>query len=84
MYYAFVVGARWLAFWLDVCSLMLLAVASLGAVALKSTLSPGVVGLALSYLMQLTGLVQWLIRQVGLERCGQVTSPPRSVVLPPH
>jgi hypothetical protein len=47
------------------CSLSLLAVACLGSVALRHTLNPGLVGLSLSYLMQMTGLVQWLVRQVG-------------------
>ncbi len=64
MYYAFIVTARWLAVWLDATSLCLLSVAAFGSIALKSTLSAGAVGLGLSLLMQLTGLVQWLIRQV--------------------
>ena len=55
---------RWLALWLDMCSLALLAVACFGSVALRRTLNPGMVGLSLSYLMQMTGLLQWLVRQV--------------------
>ena len=46
------------------CSLALLAVACFGSVALRRTLNPGMVGLSLSYLMQMTGLLQWLVRQV--------------------
>ena len=64
MYYAFIVTARWLAVWLDMVSLLLLAVAAFGSIALESSLNAGAVGLGLSFLMQLTGLVQWLIRQV--------------------
>jgi ATP-binding cassette subfamily C (CFTR/MRP) protein 4 len=63
VYYAFIVAARWLAVWLDISSLGLLSVVVFGSVALRNSLSAGVVGLSVSLLMQLTGMVQWFIRQ---------------------
>ena len=79
------VCCRWLALWLDMCSLSLLAVACFGSVALRHTLNPGLVGLSLSYLMQMTGLVQWLVRQVGdcavvMHVCGPLA--PRAALAP--
>ncbi len=68
MFYAFIVTARWLAVCLDTTALILLAAASLGSVALRASLDAGNVGLALSLLMQLTGMVQWFIRQVRCNR----------------
>ena len=49
--------ARWLAFWLDMASVMMLAFASFGSVALKDSINASVVGLGLSYIMQLTGVL---------------------------
>ena len=54
---------RWLAVWLDVSSIAVLAFAAFGSVGLRHVVNPGVVGLALSYVMQLTVTIQWLVRQ---------------------
>ncbi|KAI9095088.1 P-loop containing nucleoside triphosphate hydrolase protein [Phlyctochytrium arcticum] len=65
MYFAFICCARWLGFRLDVGAAIFLAVVALGAVGLADSLGlrPGVVGLLLTYVLQLTGLLQWAARQ---------------------
>lgn len=62
-YFAWFNSARWLAFRLDsICALILLAATILAVVA-RNQLSPTLVGLALTYTLQLSGQVQWTVRQ---------------------
>ncbi|KAJ3021115.1 Multidrug resistance-associated protein 4 [Thoreauomyces humboldtii] len=64
-YFIWLSCARWLGFRLDVGSAMFLAIVAFGSVGLRGSLGlqPGVVGLLLSYVLQLTGLLQWCVRQ---------------------
>ena len=58
-------ATRWLGFRLDFqCAVILLLAAILG-VAAKSELSPSLVGLALTYTLQLGGMFQWAVRQTA-------------------
>ncbi|KAJ1982361.1 hypothetical protein H4R35_000316 [Dimargaris xerosporica] len=62
-FFIFIATSRWLGFRLDMLSFAFLTVASFATVAARSTTDPGMVGLGLSYVLQLLGMVQWLIRQ---------------------
>ncbi|KAJ1983815.1 hypothetical protein H4R34_001058 [Dimargaris verticillata] len=62
-FFIFIASSRWLGFRLDMLSFGFLAVASFATVAVRSTADPSMVGLGLSYVLQLLGMVQWLIRQ---------------------
>ncbi|KAI9189214.1 hypothetical protein H9P43_000642 [Blastocladiella emersonii ATCC 22665] len=57
--------ARWLGLRLDLISSAFLAIAAFAAqaIAISGTLSPSLAGLALSYTLQLNGLLQWMVRQ---------------------
>ncbi|KAJ3106375.1 Multidrug resistance-associated protein 4, partial [Phlyctochytrium planicorne] len=66
MFFCFLSAARWLGFRLDVLSasfLCLVAFLSVGIRFGNLGLNPGVVGLLLSYALQLMGLLQWAVRQ---------------------
>jgi hypothetical protein len=62
-YHAFVLASRWLAFRLDLISATSLAAGTLLGVALRGRVSVSLLGLALSYVLQLPGLMQWTVRQ---------------------
>ncbi|KAI8806039.1 P-loop containing nucleoside triphosphate hydrolase protein [Cladochytrium replicatum] len=57
--------SRWLGFRLDVMSAGFLIIVAFASVVLRESLGlgPGVVGLLLSYTLQLIGLLQWCVRQ---------------------
>ncbi|KAL7752135.1 hypothetical protein RI367_002178 [Sorochytrium milnesiophthora] len=63
--FAFNACARWLGLRLDLLSTLFLAVAAYAAIAAGSqgNARPGQIGLALSYVLQLNGLMQWMVRQ---------------------
>ncbi|TPX30555.1 hypothetical protein SmJEL517_g05897 [Synchytrium microbalum] len=65
MWLTFLTGARWFGFRIDTMSAMFLVIVSFVAVSLKQSLnlSPGLIGLMLSYSLQLMGLAQWCFRQ---------------------
>ncbi|KAI8847273.1 P-loop containing nucleoside triphosphate hydrolase protein [Chytridium lagenaria] len=65
IYFCFLSAARWLGFRLDVLAAFFLIVVAFLAVGIRGTgaLNPGVVGLLLSYGLQLMGLLQWAVRQ---------------------
>ncbi|KAI8907576.1 P-loop containing nucleoside triphosphate hydrolase protein [Powellomyces hirtus] len=83
-YFIWLSCTRWLGFRLDVGSAAFLAIVAFGSVGLRGSLGlqPGVVGLLLSYVLQLTGLLQWCVRQsaevenymVSVERVLEYTS----------
>ncbi|KAI8918385.1 P-loop containing nucleoside triphosphate hydrolase protein [Powellomyces hirtus] len=85
-YFMFLTCSRWLGFRLDVGSASFLAIVAIGSVGLRESLGlrPGVVGLLLSYVLQLTGLLQWAVRQsaevenymVSVERVLEYTTLP--------
>ncbi|KAJ3338280.1 hypothetical protein HDU83_008234 [Entophlyctis luteolus] len=62
-YYLQQIGARWLGMRLEYIGNMLVAVTSIFGVASRSAVSPGLMGLALSYVLQTTQLLQQSIRQ---------------------
>ncbi|GJP67873.1 hypothetical protein CLOP_g24635 [Closterium sp. NIES-67] len=84
-FYCWLAASRWLAFRLDtIVSVVVLLVATL-AVALRTTLPPGLVALALSYTLQMSGMLQWAVRQgaevenmfTGVERALEYTNLPQ-------
>lgn len=86
VYFAFISCARWLGFRLDVGSAGFLGVVAFACVGLRDSLGlkSGVVGLVLAYVLQLTGLLQWAVRQsaevenlmVSVERVVEYTNIP--------
>ncbi|KAI9340135.1 P-loop containing nucleoside triphosphate hydrolase protein [Zopfochytrium polystomum] len=88
-YYLQVTGARWLGLRLEMIGNVLMVAASLFAVFARSSVSPSLIGLALSYVLQVTQLLSLCIRQyteaevqlVSIERLNNyatelVTEPP--------
>lgn len=68
IYFMFLCVSRWLGFRLDVWTSIFIVVVAFLVVALRNSLSfvePSRVGLILSYLVQLTGSLQWCARQSG-------------------
>ncbi|KAK3528342.1 hypothetical protein QTP86_033632 [Hemibagrus guttatus] len=56
-------GTRWLAFWLDFLSALITLVVALSVVlSPNEVINPSLKGLALSYTIQLTGLLQYVVR----------------------
>lgn len=66
VFFCFISTSRWLGQRIDCLSAMLLVVIAFLSVALGSSLASntGLIGLVLSYCIQLIGLVQWCVRQV--------------------
>ncbi|XP_071390668.1 ATP-binding cassette sub-family C member 12 [Centroberyx affinis] len=63
-YLLFHCGTRWLSFWLDFMSAtMTLLVALFVVLSSNDVISPAMKGLALSYTIQLTGMLQYVVRQ---------------------
>jgi hypothetical protein len=62
-YQGFVLIGRWLAFRLDLISATTLAGGAVMGAALRGRVPVSLLGLALSYVLQLPGLMQWTVRQ---------------------
>jgi len=66
-FFAFIACSRWLGFRMDALMFIFLTVASFAAVIVHQQewfdIDPGILGLAISMLIQLSGLFQWCIRQ---------------------
>ncbi|KAI3377629.1 hypothetical protein L3Q82_008789, partial [Scortum barcoo] len=63
-YLLFHSGTRWLSFWLDfMASAMTLLVALFVVLSSDEVISPSLKGLAISYTIQLTGMLQYVVRQ---------------------
>ncbi|XP_021203914.2 multidrug resistance-associated protein 1 isoform X3 [Bombyx mori] len=60
--YAIVVGKRWLGFRLEFIGNFILFFAAMFAVLSRDTISSGLVGLSLTYAMQVTASLNWLVR----------------------
>ncbi|KAJ1567224.1 Multidrug resistance-associated protein 4, partial [Cladochytrium tenue] len=100
IFFCFLSSARWLGVRLDLLSAFFLAMIAFVAVGLRvanAGLSAGVVGLLLSYALQLMGLLQWAVRQsaevenymVSVERILEYTTlpseaPSHTDVIPPE
>ncbi|KAM8825503.1 multidrug resistance-associated protein 1-like isoform 1-T1 [Synchiropus picturatus] len=61
-YYPSIVANRWLAIRLEFVGNCIVSFAALFAVIARSTLSPGIMGLSISYALQLTASLTWLVR----------------------
>ena len=92
-YLAFIAVSRWFGFRLDAMVFCLLTVAVFVSVSIRDRLEAGEVGLMLIYVIQLSGMLQWIVRQ-SAEVENQMTSverileyaalePEESVLLPP-
>uniref|UniRef100_A0A673A139 ATP-binding cassette sub-family C member 5 n=1 Tax=Sphaeramia orbicularis TaxID=375764 RepID=A0A673A139_9TELE len=62
-YLLFHSGTRWLSFWLDFMAATMTLLVALFVVLSSDTLSSSLKGLALSYTIQLTGMLQYVVRQ---------------------
>ena len=69
----FILTSRWLGARLDLIVFLLVVVTAFSAVAQLDKLDAGSTGLSLSYIMQLTGVFQWAVRQ-SAEMQNQLTS----------
>ncbi|BDA43779.1 probable cystic fibrosis transmembrane conductance regulator [Coccomyxa sp. Obi] len=72
-WFAFISTARWIGFRLDAISAVMLTVASILAMAIHDKVSPRLVGLALAHVLNLSGSMQWAVRQTA-EAENNVTS----------
>ncbi|CAK6969621.1 multidrug resistance-associated protein 1 [Scomber scombrus] len=61
-YYPGIVANRWLAVRLEFVGSCIVSCAALFAVIARASLSPGIVGLSISYALQLTASLTWLVR----------------------
>ncbi|XP_051242789.1 multidrug resistance-associated protein 1 isoform X4 [Dicentrarchus labrax] len=61
-YYPSIVANRWLAVRLEFVGNFIVSFAALFAVIARESLSPGIMGLAISYALQLTASLTWLVR----------------------
>jgi ABC-type multidrug transport system fused ATPase/permease subunit len=69
-YYAFLATGRWIGVRLDLMSATTLLSTTLLAMATHATVSPALLALALTYTLQLTGSMQWFVRQTAeVENC---------------
>ncbi|KAF9987813.1 hypothetical protein BGZ65_001791, partial [Modicella reniformis] len=62
-FFSYLVCARWLGFRLDALSALFLGVTAVACVAARDSQKAGMVGLALNYVTQLSGELQWAVRQ---------------------
>ncbi|KAK9692619.1 hypothetical protein K7432_014250 [Basidiobolus ranarum] len=62
-FFMYLCSARWLGFRLDTLAATFLTITAFASVAVRETQSAGLVGLSLSYVLQLMGLLQWAVRQ---------------------
>ncbi|KAF9932112.1 hypothetical protein FBU30_008926 [Linnemannia zychae] len=62
-FFAYLICARWLGFRLDALSALFLGVTAVACVAVRDSQQAAMVGLALSYVTQLSGELQWAVRQ---------------------
>ncbi|RKP39936.1 P-loop containing nucleoside triphosphate hydrolase protein [Dimargaris cristalligena] len=62
-FFIFMGCSRWLGFRLDFMSALFVTLSSMVTVASRANSDPGMVGLGLCYIIQLLGLLQWMVRQ---------------------
>ncbi|MES1913890.1 MAG: hypothetical protein MHM6MM_006037 [Cercozoa sp. M6MM] len=83
-YYPGVSANRWLAVRLEFCGTVIASMTALLLVVTRSTVSPGVAGLALSYALSVTSTLNWMVRMtaeretniVSVERIQEYSGPP--------
>ncbi|KAF9913233.1 hypothetical protein BX616_010125 [Lobosporangium transversale] len=62
-FFAYLICARWLGFRLDAVSALFLGITAVACVAVRDSQEAALVGLALNYVVQLSGELQWAVRQ---------------------
>ncbi|KAF8936493.1 hypothetical protein BGZ58_004095 [Dissophora ornata] len=62
-FFSYLICARWLGFRLDALSALFLGVTAVACVAVRDSQQAAMVGLALNYVTQLSGELQWAVRQ---------------------
>ncbi|KAI9241284.1 MAG: P-loop containing nucleoside triphosphate hydrolase protein [Podila humilis] len=62
-FFAYLICARWLGFRLDALSALFLGITAMACVAVRDSQQAALVGLALNYVTQLSGELQWAVRQ---------------------
>ncbi|CAO3570724.1 unnamed protein product [Mortierella alpina] len=62
-FFSYLICARWLGFRLDALSALFLGVTAIACVAVRDSQQAAMVGLALNYVTQLSGELQWAVRQ---------------------
>ncbi|KAG0271436.1 hypothetical protein BGZ95_000753 [Linnemannia exigua] len=62
-FFSYLICARWLGFRLDALSAIFLGITAVACVAVRDTQQAAYVGLALNYVTQLSGELQWAVRQ---------------------
>ncbi|KAG8191790.1 hypothetical protein JTE90_026825 [Oedothorax gibbosus] len=83
-YYPSLGAGRWLSIRLEFLGYSIVLISALFAVFLRNTLSPGVAGLSVSYALQITGVLNMLVKAtadvetniVAVERCLEYTKTP--------
>uniref|UniRef100_A0A4W4G689 ABC-type glutathione-S-conjugate transporter n=1 Tax=Electrophorus electricus TaxID=8005 RepID=A0A4W4G689_ELEEL len=89
-YFPRFVATRWLAVNLEFLGNVLVLAAAIFSVTGRATLSPGIVGLAVSHSLQVTGILSWIVRAwtdvenniVSVERVKEYSETPKEVPLP--
>lgn len=64
-YYPNIVSNRWLAFRLEMLSNLIILLAAMFAVYERGSIDPGIVGLSISYALQVTQTFNWMVRMVS-------------------
>ena len=88
-YFPSFVASRWLAIRLEFFGYTIVFLSALFAVLSKDTLSPGLVGLSISYSLSITLVLNMLVRSatdletniVSIERCLEYTTTPTEVII---
>lgn len=65
-WYWWLISNRWFGFWLDALCCLLTVATAFAAVLMKQHVEPGLIGLALVYVLALSGLFQYMMRQSAL------------------
>lgn len=65
-WYWWLITNRWFGFWLDILVFVVVFATTFTAVGMRHTIEPGLIGLALVYVLGLSGLFQYMMRQSAM------------------